>query len=470
MANISISKKDVFWSYIGNFFRLASNIILLPFMLHFLNDEDLGLWYVFAGIAQFVVLLDFGFAPALSRNISYIWCGATELKKENISNNCYAETDYVSFKKILTTCRYIYLVLSMLAFVLLATIGSYYVFSLNYSNEDLLASWIIYGLGIVLNLYYSYFTSFLRGVGAVAENNIAGVISKAVQIVLSCILLYLGWGILGASIGYFVSGFVLRLYSIRAFYSYEHIGELLKKTAAVVPLKQCWEMFRVIWYNASKEGLIMISNYLTSQANTLICSSVLGLATTGSYGISVQLATVICGLANIPYGTYQPKITEIIMKKDMKGSLKLFSGTILLFCAAYWVLAVIAILCIPIIVWLKPTFSINYSMMAVLFLFMFIDKTYHDFTSYISNFNKLPYTYPFVISSILSVILSYIMAVYTNLGVWALLIAPIIVALAYNAWRWPYYVLKDSNIRPGDFVRYGIEEISGLFSKIIHKE
>ena len=87
MASISIGKKDVFWSYIGSFFKLAANIILLPFMLHYLSDEDLGLWYVFAGISQFVVLLDFGFAPALSRNISYIWCGAKELKKENVSSN-----------------------------------------------------------------------------------------------------------------------------------------------------------------------------------------------------------------------------------------------------------------------------------------------------------------------------------------------------------------------------------------------
>ncbi len=86
MASIIIDKKDVVWSYLGSFFRLAANIILLPFMLHFLSDDDLGMWYVFAGIAQFVVLLDFGFAPALSRNIAYVWCGAKELSREDINN------------------------------------------------------------------------------------------------------------------------------------------------------------------------------------------------------------------------------------------------------------------------------------------------------------------------------------------------------------------------------------------------
>lgn len=466
MANISIGKKDVIWSYLGSFFRLAANIILLPFMLHFLSDEDLGMWYVFAGIAQFVVLLDFGFAPALSRNIAYIWCGAKVLQKEDITTEKQVETDFATFKKVLKTCQYIYLALATIAFILLATIGTYYILSLDTSNKDVLLSWVIYGTGVVLNLYYSYFTSFLRGVGAIAENNVAGVISKAIQILLSCILLYLGWGLLGASIGYLISGIALRAYSIRAFYRYNNIGVLLKNSQYVIKLRECYDMFVVIWHNASKEGLIMIANYLTTQANTLICSSVLGLSTTGSYGISVQLATVVTGMANIPYGTYQPKMMEKILNGDKIGSLKLFSGTLLLFSAVYIIMAIAAMLAIPLIVLLKPTFSINYSMMAVLFIFMYIDKIYHNFSSYISNSNRLPYTIPFVISSTCSVLFSYILAKSTNMGIWALIIAPIFVALAYNSWRWPVYVLKDNNIDFKRFIEYGIASVKDITQRI----
>lgn len=469
MASISIGKKDVFWSYIGSFFKLAANIILLPFMLHFLSDEDLGLWYVFAGIAQFVVLLDFGFAPALSRNIAYIWCGAKELKKESLSQESHKETNFDEFKRVLSTCKYIYLSLSLVAFVLLATIGTYYIFSLDSTSENVTLSWVIYGAGIILNLYYSYFTSFLRGVGAVAQNHIAGVISKSVQIVLSCVLLYYGWGILGASIGYFVSGIVLRAYSIRAFNKYENIGDELKKSSISVSIKECWNTFKIIWYNASKEGLIMISNFLTSQANTLICSSVLGLATTGSYGISVQLATVITGMSNIPYATYQSKMMEQILKRDYTSSMKLFSGSMILFSVAYFILSLGALLCIPLIVFLKPTFSVDYSMMLVLLVFMFIDKVYHNFASYISNSNRLPYTYPFIISSVFSVLLSFVLAKVSNLGIWALIIAPIIVALAYNAWRWPYFVLKENNMNLVQFIRIGKASVLDLIKRVRYK-
>ena len=438
MASISIGKKDVFWSYVGSFFRLAANIILLPFMLHFLSDEDLGLWYVFAGISQFVVLLDFGFAPALSRNIAYIWCGAKELKKEDVSEESHFETDYLAFKNILMTCKYIYLTLTIVAFILLSTAGTLYVLSLNSSNKDVLLAWIIYGSGVLLNLYYSYFTSFLRGVGAVAQNNIAGVLSKLIQIVFSCILLFYGWGILGASIGYFVSGIVLRLYSTRAFYSYEDVGVSLKKLNISLRLKDCWNTFVIIWYNASKEGLITLSNFLSTQANTLICSSVLGLATTGSYGITVQLATIVTGMSNI-------------------------------FSIVYFFLSIVAVLCIPIVIWFKPTFNVDYYMMSALFGFMFIDKIYHNFTSYISNSNRLPYTIPFIVSSLISVFLSFSLASFTKMGIWALIVAPIIVALVYNVWKWPKFVLKENRIGFCDFINLGWELIMERADIIINK-
>ena len=214
-------------------------------------------------------------------------------------------------------------------------------------------------------------------------------------------------------------------------------------------------MFVVIWHNASKEGLVMIANYLTTQANTLICSSVLGLATTGSYGISVQLATIVTGMSNIPYATYQSKMMEKLLQRDNEGSLILFSGTLLLFSAAFIFLAVGTLLVIPIIIWLKPSFSVDYTMMAVLFLFMYIDKIYHNFASYISNSNRLPYTFPFIISSFCSVVFSYLVARFTFLGIWALIVAPVVVALSYNAWRWPLFVLKENRVGLLQFITMG---------------
>ena len=65
MANIKIGKSDVIWSYIGNFFRVAANIILLPVVLKMLTDDELGIWYVFGSVSQIVILLDLDSLPLL---------------------------------------------------------------------------------------------------------------------------------------------------------------------------------------------------------------------------------------------------------------------------------------------------------------------------------------------------------------------------------------------------------------------
>ena len=275
-------------------------------------------------------------------------------------------------------------------------------------------------------------------------------------------LLYLGYGILGASIGYFVSGLVLRFYSKYLFFRYEGIGKSLNNVKSTGNLKECWNMFVIIWHNASRDGLVTFSNYLTSQANTLICSSVLGLTTTGSYGISVQLATIVTGMANIPYTTYQSKMQEKLINNKKSDGLKIFAGSLLLFIAVFFILTLFSVLSIPVIRIFKPTFDLSYLMLFALFTFMFINKLYHLFASYISNSNRIPYTTGFVVSALISVILSYMMAAYTDLGIWALILAPIIVALLYNAWRWPYYVLKDNQISIKGFLSLGVLALKEL--------
>ena len=49
----------------------------------------------------------------------------------------------------------------------------------------------------------------MRGIGAIAENNKAAVITKLAQIIVTIVLLSTGNGILGVSIAYLVSGVIL---------------------------------------------------------------------------------------------------------------------------------------------------------------------------------------------------------------------------------------------------------------------
>lgn len=441
MSTIRIRTKDVVWSYIGNFFRVATNIILLPLILKFLSADEIGLWYVFAGIGQIVVLLDFGFAAALSRNISYIWCGADSLEKENVRVVENRQTNWKSFKVILKTCQYIYVVIAVIAFLLLAVAGTPYI--INISGYDFLLAWGIYGIAVCVNLLYSYYTSLLRGIGAIAENNFACIISKICQIVLSFVLLQCGMGLVGVSIAYLVSGFALRFVSLFCFYQYEGIGKSLRNVHVTGLFRQLFAMFKIIWYNASKDGLVTISNFLCTQANTLICSYVIGLSATGSFGLSIQIATIIGTIASIIFTSFHPAMQEAALHNDRQAGYRYLTTSMMAYVYMYIIMSLGALLFLPVIHFLRPELEMDAVVFIVILVYMFIYYIYHLFSSYISTFNRLPYTTSFIVTAFASVVLSFFLAKYTRMGIWALVIAPIVTSLAYNAWKWPYHVISE---------------------------
>lgn len=441
MGKITIGKRDLIWSYLGTFFRLGVNIVLLPLVLKFLTDEELGLWYVFGSISALVVLLDFGFAPSLARNISYVWCGAKELKKTDFIVVTDSETDYLYLKSVLSTCRYIYGLIAFIAFFLLLTLGSFYIVSI--SETSYLWSWIVYSFGVFLNIFFSYYATFLRGVGAVAENNIAAVFSRIVQISISLPLLLMGFGLMGVSVAYLLSGIALRSYSRHAFYKYEGLGKQLNGLIVKDQFSKSLNMFKIIWHNASRDGLVTLSNYLSTHANTLISSAVIGLSATGSYGISVQILNIISSLSSVPFNTNHPKMQGKSVSGDKEGSMKLFSSSIVLYTITFCFLILCLLVFRPVLVYLKPNFAMDTTMLLVLSAHLFIYNLYHLCCSYISTFNRIPYAKSFVIASFASVILSFVYAKYFNFGIWALIVSPICVSLAYNAWKWPTYVVYE---------------------------
>lgn len=440
MAHVNIGKGDIVWSYIGTFFRVSTNVLLLPIIIGYLTESELGLWYVFASISQFVILFDFGFAPSFARNIAYIWCGAKELRNESLEAVKCNDTDWTEFSIILHSCKYVYLFISLLALLILLSVGSVYIIKV--SSVTYLSAWIVYSGAVFLNLLYSYYTSFLRGIGAIAENNKASIISKLVQLFFCWLLLELNYGLLGVSVAYLLSGIALRLFSKIYFDRYENIGQHLRNVIVDSMLKKCIDRIRTIWHNSSREGLVTLSNYLNSQANTLICSYMIGLSATGSYGVSLQIATLVSTVSSIPFATYQSKMQEYAISSDTESNMRLFSFGIISFISAYIIIASCSLLFVPIIHVIKPSFTMDINLYLLILLQIFLWAYYGLYCSFISSYNKLPYTRTLIVSSFATVLLSICLVKFSDLGVWGLVVSPIIVSI-YNVWKWPYVVKKD---------------------------
>lgn len=465
--SIKITKKDVVWNYLGIFISMTSSFLILPFMMIYLDEDTLGLWYVFFSVGAIVNLFDFGFNPTLARNVAYCWSGAKELSKKGVIFTNSKEPNIPLLKKIIYTCKKIYLIISSVALVILLTIGTWYIvhISSNIKGDKHIIAWYIYSFAVFLNLYYGYYTTFLRGVGGVAQINKASIISKIFQIIISILLLKFGASLIGASLAYIFSAVVFRVISKKSFYSYNSIGEKLKDDKTVLTIEDFKYTFSLIWDNAWKDGLVSLSAYLSNQANTFICSMYLSLSETGIYSISMQLITAIVTISGSLYTAYQPAIQSAYVLNDKYRLRKLMSTAITVYYALFFIGIIgLLIVGIPILTIIKPEMKFNIPMLIFIGIYMFLLKHHCCYASYISNTNYVPYTNSFLISSIIATILSFIAIKFTFLGVWGLIIPPLIVQAVYNNWIWPHKVLKSLDINLIESIKIGINELRNLIN------
>ena len=100
---MQISKKDVLWNYAATFLKIAASVLLLPIILRRMPTEMVGIWSVFMTITAFSTLLDFGFSPSFTRNVTYIFSGVRTLQKKGfeVVDEQSASIDYGLLKGII---------------------------------------------------------------------------------------------------------------------------------------------------------------------------------------------------------------------------------------------------------------------------------------------------------------------------------------------------------------------------------
>lgn len=464
--DLSVSKKDVIWSYLGTAMSLGGNFILLPFLMYYLDSATLGLWYVYLSVGGIVILFDFGFNPTFARNIAYCWNGTSRLTKTEAEFSEKHEPNISLMKIIIRTCESIYLIVSTLALMILLSIGTMYILNISEEiNKSItIYSWLIYCAAVFFNLYYGYYATFLRGVGAISQYNKVTIVSRITQIILSIVLLYMGFDLLGVSIGYMVYGLLLRFLSKQTFYKYKNMGILIKEDTTAVTKSDVSSMFKTMWHNAWRDGLVSIANYLANQASIFIASMYFSLTITGIYSVSIQFVTAIATISGSLYNAYQPSLQAAYVKNDVKESKRLMSISMTVY-SIMFVSGVILLIFIgiPLITLIKSNMVFDIPLLLAISLYTFLLKNHAFYASFISNTNRVPYTMAFVLSSFLSVVIALLVLNFTTLGIWGLILSQIGVQLFYNNWKWPKVVMIELNTNQREMFEMGWKEVKKVF-------
>ncbi|WP_022764428.1 O-unit flippase-like protein [Butyrivibrio sp. XPD2006] len=452
-----VSKKDLVWTYLAKFFSLGVNVIILPLILWYLSDEELGLWYVFAGISQMVNLLDFGFSATISRHMAYAWSGAKEIIRYGVSSSDNEEKNWELISEVIKTSKSIYLLVALLAVLIMSVGGTLYVYRVsgwNLENNVKLA-WGIYIFAVAINILFAYCTSLLNGIGAVAEKNKVAVCSKTVQIVVAFILLSNGIGLLGFVISYAVSGVTLRIVGMLYF-----SRRVDKRNLVAVRLGRVYEQFRVVWATAWKDGIVTLSNFFSTQMGTLMCAYYIDLKSTGSYGVLTQIFMTIGAMASAYYAAYQPKYCNLVVSGKDNEVRELTCKGLLIYKILFVLLSLLFIFVgLPVLHVLRPQMSINFYYVLLLGIFYYLYMQNSTACSMISCNNIIPYYGSYVITAVLSVTLSYLFAVKLDFGILGLILGQLISNLIFNSWFWLRYLLKRLKIAYSEIYTIGWNEI-----------
>lgn len=465
---IRISKKDIIWSYTGTIMSMGSNFVMLPFIIYYLSGNMLGLWYLFASIGGIATLFDFGFSVTLARNITYCWSGAKTLKKENVEFIHDRTTDFRLLKEILYTCKCIYFLIAILGYFLILLLGTPYILKISngLNLSTVLLSWFIYATAVFMNLYYGYYISFLMGVGAVVEANKNTIIARIIQILLTLLLLFWGWGLLGVCVAYLTYGTLLRISGKYKFYKYKGIGDKLDQVKDKISILNVLSLFKLIWHSAWRDGIISICEYLCNQATTIICAAYLTLAETGAYSLGVQLAVAISTIASTLCLTYRSTLQEAYLNMNKKKMRK----TISIMVMSYTYLFLLAVMAVSMfglnfLRLIKPEAIIGLPFFLCMCLYQFMLKFRNCYTTYFSCTNRILYLRAFVISTLFGVILSIFTMKICRLGMFGLIISQIISQGIYNFWIWTYRTHKELEFNFFDLINIGTHEIISGISK-----
>lgn len=439
-----------------------SNLLILPLLIFFIQADYLGLWYVFVSIGAVVILFDFGFNPTLSRNIAYVWSGAKSLLKTGAKKTEATEPNFPLLKKTQKICRILYLIIAFAAAIVLLACGTPYLMYLakGLDQNVVLISWLIYTLAVTLNLYYGYFATFLRGVGAVEKYNKILVLARSVQLVLAVALLICGWGLLAPCIAYLAYGFLLRILCKRSYFKYKNIGKNLSQIKEKVDASQLFELFKTIWHNAWRDGFVSLSNYLTNQATVIVASAFLTLAETGVYSISIQLVTAIVTVASVKYTALQPAMQSAYVGRDREKATQLMSNsTVTMTFIYFFLLAILCLLGAPLLSLIQPDVAFNPYVILGLGIYFYLYKRQALYASFISNTNRIPYVFPYFVSGIIGVILSIIFVSVFKAGVWGMIAGQLLPQLVYNCWKWPYAVRKMLKVNFFNYIKVGLSSL-----------
>lgn len=439
-----VNLMDVIWSYIASIFQVGAGLFLLPFILHKLSSETVAIWNVFQIVSSLVVILDFGFRPSFARNVGYIFSGVRMLKVNGIAEIEGSTVDYLLLKKTIAAMQYFYRMMSSTVLFLLLTFGTAYFFYIldkyDGDRQDAIVAWFLLCIVNCYELYTYYYDALLTGKGYVKQSQKIMVVSRCVYLLVAILLITYGMGLVAIILSQLISIVLRRVLSYRVFYLSQ-----MKERLQGLGADGYKDILKAISPNAVKVGLTYLGGFCINKSTVLLGTVFLPLEMIASYGVTLQVMDVLTKCGMVVYQAWTPRIVQARALRDMKQLKTLFVqsvatlSVVMLLGGALWCL-----LGNLVIEWIgSNTCFISISMLVAFLVFQLLEKIHGIAAGFIQADNRIPFFIPSLVSGACTILLLWLFLSEGSLGLWSLILAPGVVQLCYQNWKWPLELCKE---------------------------
>lgn len=430
------ANSTVVWSWGFNFLRLASGLLLLPLLMRKLPGPEFGMYYVFLSLNAIVAVLDLGFSPTVGRFVTYAMAGARNLSAHGVAESEPLGTpNYKLLWELLITARVFYGFLVLATLLLLGTVGSWMVGSHIHEVSSPGFTWLAWGTSITAicaETYFNVWNMFLRSMNQVLTATRIYFVAYGLRLAMACVFLLKGGGLLSLPLASLITSLVI--------WNFSKSKCLRALAAAPQPERVDWKgHFLTIWPNSWRLGLYFGGTFLLSIANQNLCAYRFGLEAAGVYGFSVQVITIIGGMAGVWTLVKWPLLGQFIAAKNIMGLRRVLWARLWLQVLSFAGLAVAGIFAGPRLIDLirSEKEMLPLLWMALLATNGLLEAHCSVWNTLISMWNQLPMLWPSLITNGVALVINVAFMIMPEAHPGFLVLGPLLAGVAFNYWHWP---------------------------------
>lgn len=443
VVNIMIKKYgQLFVGLLNQFFNILSPFIITLIGLKYIDVQQGSIWLIFLSMMVLINLFDFGLSPTTIRNVSYVIGGAQSLIKDGVSKVEHNKNiSYPLLSRLLKDVKLLYSYITAIAFLIIVIGGGGYFYYISPSEMqfEILNAWSIYSLGLLLNLYFLYYTPVLCGLGVIQHAYYANIVGRLSWLIATIVTVFYYPTLIGLSLSFVLSVLINRLVISYYFNRNIYIKESKRNTG------QNESTIPYIAHNTIKLGTVSLGSFMISRATVLIAGIFLPLSLAGEYTFTLQVYMALLAVGNVFVTIKVPELSRLVLTNDKRNLRDLIIKIIGLSATIY----IVGFGCfyllsnIIIDVFHSKVGFLADKYLVILAIIYFLELIHSVCATIITTGNKIPFVKPALISGFLIIILSFSLLKFTDLGIIGLILAQGIIQLMYNNWKWPLSVYKD---------------------------